>query len=328
MKNIMKKAIAFMLTLVMAFTIVGIGAEPMQIFAEGIYKYFYASDSVESAYAGVEVTKSIVVDCGGMTYGEIFTPDMCGVVVSIFDNSDNLVDSKAFSSVDGEYSSQLSGYVYSWGTELVGNSAYTVKYTFDTNTSYLIVVYRDMASLNKTEATITKGFSTTLKVDGGKAVSWKSSNTKVATVKNGKVTGKTKGSATITATLEDGTELRCKVSVKNNVYSEKKMTLSNTEYGRHAQVYKASYSGKKLVLKVRIVNNTGINYTKIENLKISVKTSSGKTIGTYSLKSKSAKVPANSVKEYTFTIDNPKMKNADLRLAKTKVESGTLVYYY
>lgn len=78
-------------------------------------------------------------------------------------------------------------------------------------------------SLNKNKATIKKGETLKLKVKikpsdaTNKAVTWKSSNKKVATVdKNGKVKGKKKGTATITATARDGSKknAKCKITVK------------------------------------------------------------------------------------------------------------------
>ena len=78
-------------------------------------------------------------------------------------------------------------------------------------------------SLNKKKATIKKGETLKLKVKikpsdaTNKEVTWKSSNKKVATVdKNGKVKGKKKGTATITATARDGSKknAKCKITVK------------------------------------------------------------------------------------------------------------------
>ena len=65
-------------------------------------------------------------------------------------------------------------------------------------------------SLNKSSATLTEGESLTLAATinpsnaANKNVSWKSSNTSVATVSNGKVTAIKAGSATIIVTTEDG----------------------------------------------------------------------------------------------------------------------------
>lgn len=69
--------------------------------------------------------------------------------------------------------------------------------------------------LNKTKATIYVGKTVTLKVKGTKKkVKWSTSKKKVATVnKKGKVTGKKKGTAKITAKVA-GKKLVCKVTVK------------------------------------------------------------------------------------------------------------------
>lgn len=78
-------------------------------------------------------------------------------------------------------------------------------------------------TLNKKTATLTKkGATVTLKATAkpsnanSRKVTWKSSNTKVATVKNGKVTAVANGTATITATATDGSKKKasCKVIVK------------------------------------------------------------------------------------------------------------------
>ncbi len=75
-------------------------------------------------------------------------------------------------------------------------------------------------SLNKKSLTIGKGKKYTLKATvkpgdaADKTVTWKSSNTKVATVdKKGVVSGKKAGEATITATSKNGKKAQCKVTV-------------------------------------------------------------------------------------------------------------------
>ena len=69
--------------------------------------------------------------------------------------------------------------------------------------------------LSDTKKTMHKGSAYTLKVTGGKASSFKSSNKKVASVtKKGKITAKKKGKATITVKVGKKS-LKCKVTVVN-----------------------------------------------------------------------------------------------------------------
>lgn len=70
--------------------------------------------------------------------------------------------------------------------------------------TYRCKVTVNNAKLNRKSASLLVGNSYTFKVKGtSKKVKWTSSNTKVATVKNGKVTAKKKGRATITAKVGD-----------------------------------------------------------------------------------------------------------------------------
>jgi uncharacterized protein YjdB len=95
-----------------------------------------------------------------------------------------------------------------------GKKTYTCKITVKTPVTKV--------KLSKTKATLKKGKSVKLKatVTPSKAyqkVTWKSSNTKVATVSSsGKVTAKKKGTATITCTAADGSgkKVTCKITVK------------------------------------------------------------------------------------------------------------------
>ena len=94
----------------------------------------------------------------------------------------------------------------------------------DTNEETKITI-----ALSKTKATLyTKGSTTlTAKVTGGdaKKVVWKTSNASVASVSNGKVIAKKKGSANITATL-NGVSAVCKVTVKKPSLKLKKSTIT------------------------------------------------------------------------------------------------------
>ena len=94
--------------------------------------------------------------------------------------------------------------------------------SFTANCSVTVVVPVVSVSLNKTELTLEKGKNATLTATinpsnaTDKTVTWKSSNTAIATVdQNGKVTAVEVGSAVITVTTNDGSKTAtCSVTVK------------------------------------------------------------------------------------------------------------------
>ena len=90
------------------------------------------------------------------------------------------------------------------------------------------VTVKDPAKLSEAKLTLTLGKSHNLKVSGlvGRTVTWSSSDKKVATVKAGKVTAVKAGTCTITAQVNNGKKLTCKVTVKDPAkLSETKLTL-------------------------------------------------------------------------------------------------------
>ena len=123
------------------------------------------------------------------------------------------------------------------GKLLTFNSGSTkVTYTYNCGNNktatFTIVVAKRMVTkltLNKTKATLNPADTLTLKATvtpsnaTNKAVTWKSSNTKVATVSNsGKVTAKAAGTATITCTAKDGSgkSAICKITVRKYTNTE------------------------------------------------------------------------------------------------------------
>ena len=85
--------------------------------------------------------------------------------------------------------------------------------------------------LNETEITMKKGDTFKLKVtNAGKKVTWKSSNSAIVSVKNGKLTAKKKGKATITAKT-NGATLKCKITVESGSSSSKSSMVWITENG-------------------------------------------------------------------------------------------------
>ena len=94
----------------------------------------------------------------------------------------------------------------------------------------------ESVSLDKTTAEITEGETLTLTATikpenaSNKNVIWSSSNEKIATVKDGVVTAKKAGEATITAKTEDGGKTAtCSVTVKAKTISVEGVSLNKTE---------------------------------------------------------------------------------------------------
>ena len=183
-------------------------------------------------------------------------------------------------------------------------------------------------TMSQSKLTITAGQSHKLSVTGASGtVKWASSKKSVATVKSGKVTAKKAGKTTITAKSGNKTA-KCVVTVKSNVYTGAKVSLSNASYGVTAGIYKAYYSKGKLVVKLRIYNNTSYYITKFKKIKIVAKTATGATIANYSV-AKNIAMPAHTTKDITITIPKSKVKKktADLRNASMKTD-GSYTYRY
>lgn len=111
-------------------------------------------------------------------------------------------------------------------TAKVGNKKYTCKVTVKQPVKS-IKLNKKSATLKKKGGTITLKATISPKTANNKAVTWKSSNKKVATVKNGKVTAVGNGTCTITATAKDGSKKKatCKITVKIAKVKVKKLTM-------------------------------------------------------------------------------------------------------
>lgn len=259
-----------------------------------------------------------------------------GFNLEVLDSAGNLYNSFRAYAADSSWRSADGASYRDLICESMDAGDYTLVLTFDSDVAdyycYGIQVKGAApATISSTKATITAGFTKKLTVSGAKVKSWTSSKKSVATVKNGKVTAKKAGKATITAKTEDGQTLKCVVTVKKNVYSKTKYgNASAPSGGCTMYVYKASYDKNgNLVMKARFINNYYYRVSSLKNIKVTMKTAGGKTIGTYSASSKSAAVSTGSYKDFTFTIKKSqlKIKKADLRNAKASC-TGTYYYYY
>ena len=177
-------------------------------------------------------------------------------------------------------------------------------------------------SVNPTSETLYVGGTVkiTVKTNASGKVTWKSSNTGVATVANGVVTGKKAGTATITASIS-GKTATCKVTVKNRgisarvdqVYVGKKATVKVTAYGVSGTAkFKSSNT------KVATVNSKGvITGKKAGTTKITV------TVGKYN------KVLTVKVKKPSFSLvkSSANLKKGKKVTIKVKAAPASKVTY-
>ncbi len=124
--------------------------------------------------------------------------------------------------------------------------------------------------LNFTKKSLSSGKTAGLTVTDGKAKDWVSTNTNVATVRNGKVTALRKGTATVYALLDNGTYLSCKVSVttspklsKSSITVKKGKTKSVTITGKASTVNNV-YTNTKIA---KIISKSSASTIKVKGLK-------------------------------------------------------------
>lgn len=192
--------------------------------------------------------------------------------------------------------------------------------------------------LDKTSLSLIAGKTATLKAtvspsdSTDKGVTWKSSNTKIATVNSkGKVTGKSKGTATITATAKGAKSAQAKVTIKAPI-AAKSIKLNK----KSATLNK----GKSLTLTATISPKNTTNKTvtwKSSNTKVATVNSKGKVTAKGAGTAKITAKTSNG-KTATATITVPYVKNlsagtwkagtdipAGRYLITTKSGSGNLV---
>ena len=142
-----------------------------------------------------------------------------------------LADTTSTSYTDSKVSS---GKTYTYTVRCINSSATKFTSGYDSKGVTVTTPVKPSVKLDKTSLTLTKGKTYTLKttVTGtNKTVSWSSSNSSVASVdKNGRVTAKTKGTATITAKV-DGVSASCKVTVNELAKTTIKLNKTKVTLG-------------------------------------------------------------------------------------------------
>ena len=142
-----------------------------------------------------------------------------------------MVDTTSTSYIDKDVSS---GKTYTYTVRCINSSANRFTSGYDSKGVTVTTSVKPSVKLDKTNLTLTKGKTYMLKttVTGtNKAVTWSSSNSSVASVdKNGKVTAKAKGTATITAKV-DGVSASCKVTVNEPAKTTIKLDKTKVTLG-------------------------------------------------------------------------------------------------
>lgn len=147
----------------------------------------------------------------------------------------------------------------------------------------LKVVSNSSVTLSKTSASITRGenvkLSATVKPSG--SVTWSSSDTSVASVRNGVVSGLKAGTATITAKTSSGATASCKVTVKD-VYSNGKISLNQTSatVNRTRTLYLEGYASSGITwtssdTSIATVSDGFVTTKEVGKVAITAKDSSG-----------------------------------------------------
>jgi hypothetical protein len=212
------------------------------------YDYYgYFNEDNVTLYKGKSFVNKYVLYC---TY--------CG------ENADLDIVSKKWSSSNASVASvNQSGNVYA---KKKGTTTITLKlhlYNSEVNEEdYINLSYQVKVKgpvLNVTSVYLYKNEKYKLKVTGNKGTPrWSSSKRKVATVKNGKVKAKKKGTAYIYCKV-NGEKLKCKVKVLNPSLSSKNMTITSG-FNDRIYIYGNSRKGKWKVKNSSIatVSNKGV----------------------------------------------------------------------
>ena len=121
-------------------------------------------------------------------------------------------------------------------------------------------------SLSKTSLTLSTGASETLTAtvtpaEADQAVTWTSSNPSVATVENGKVTGKAVGAATITAATANGKTASCSVTVEKRALSTAPLYEDSNVKITFVRIEKSRYSTGEYELYLDVDNKTSSKLT-------------------------------------------------------------------
>ena len=191
--------------------------------------------------------------------------------------------------------------------------------------------------LNKTNVTLTKGYTCQLKVSGtSNKVTWTSSNKSVASVSSkGLVKAQKAGTARIKAAVKGGKTYTCNVTVKNNIFTtaNKPNNVRVTGNGVSLFITKMQYSGNKLVVNGFFTNRSGKRVYGLRNynIKLYLTLANGKQVlltnGVFNM---NVNIPSGGYQNTTLTFSGNTLNPTvyELRTAKScsVYERGTLLH--
>lgn len=261
-------ALAFVLGVILIFTIIF----PINVSAKTLVHEQSITANAFDAYKykfKINTTSDLEIN--------LYVPSPVGVTYTVKNSSGKVVGNPmVLTNYDDSWILDGRGwYTYKYVVNQLKKGSYSVEYVFDQETKFdaKIVQLSNNVSLSSNKLSITKGFVKTLKVNNGVATSWTSSNSSVASVnRKGKITGKKIGTTTVTAHLSDGKSLKCKVTIKANEYSGKKITIEDSGINEYTiRAYHAAYQANgNMVIKFRIANGTNKKITAIPKFHVSV----------------------------------------------------------
>ena len=233
------------------------------------------------------ITISIIASSLCISYFAIETTENKNSIVSTADNSTPDEPITEVTSSPTEISTESST---EQTTVSITNTTLssTVESSTEPTTTEPTEVKVSSIKLNDTSKTLYNGKSTTLKATvfpinaTNKSLTWKSSNTKVATIdKNGKVKALKVGNAIITATSTDGSNVsaQCKIKVVQRVTKIKlnKSIINLSKKGKTAKIKATVYPNNAYDKSVNWTSNNKKVATVDKNGKIKATTNKGTT---------------------------------------------------
>ena len=281
-------------------------------------KYLYKKNSVPTQYVQgyncITFDLNLTNNCVPVIY--VGSKTIAQMVIEIYDENENYVTGGKFANTD-KGGHIKDNYEFASFCSLE-KGKYFVDIYFTTALKADLQVFELVTSVPEkcTEsAPVVNGYT-----------NWKSSNTKIATVKNGKITAKKTGSCTVTAQGQDGVTYSFPVKVVKNEYKAKAPKRKSNKLMMGCTKLAYDKSGN-LKVTIAYVNGWSKKVKLAGNVSISVKNPKGKVIAKISDKNKRT-IKGKKSLTVTYTVKKSKLKiksAQDLKYSYVNIKGQ---YYY